>query len=290
MRSPLRGVGSDVQRVHDDARWSRELPFAKGSQETVVTSDSGAAPRTRPRPNLWARIALLRETHREVIAAALQPTCRNRLHWASWALVLAVILVLVVALWNGRIFGWEQELTRRFQDVPGKELIFDVSSALTNTISVGFLLIFLTAVSTVYLLHQRAAALLLVLTLPLHAVALVPKLLVDRARPSSAFEGIGGVGGPYSFPSGHAEYVVTFYGFLAYLLILHVNRRWLQAAIIAGWIGLVLATGFGRVALGRHWPLDVLGAYVIGLGSLSGLIWLYSAIRHTQADAPPSSS
>ncbi|MGH2533326.1 MAG: phosphatase PAP2 family protein [Thermomicrobiales bacterium] len=251
-----------------------------------MLSDSNAAQPSSSHQGIRARAALTRETYREPIDFALRPTRRNLLHWASWALAFGVELILVVVLWNGRIFGWEQSLTRRLQDVPGKELVFDVSSLLTNTISVGFLLIFLATVSTVYLLGQREAALLLVLTIPLHAFALFPKVLVDRTRPSSAFEGIEGVGGPYSFPSGHAEYVVTFYGFLTYLLMLHVTGRWPRAAIFAGWVVLVLATGFGRVALGRHWPLDVLTAYLIGLGLLSGMIWLHSAIRHAKADAP----
>lgn len=252
-----------------------------------MLADPSASQHSQSRPGIRARATLFLEAHRATIDVALRPTRRNLLHWASWALALGVELALVVVLWNDRILGWEQSLTRRLQDVPGKQLIFDVSSALTNTISVGFLLIFLTVVSAVYLLGQRAAALLLVLTLPLHAYALVPKLVVDRTRPSSAFDGIVGVGGPYSFPSGHSEYVVTFYGFLSYLFMLHVNGRWPKAAIFAVWVVLVLATGFGRVALGRHWPLDVLAANVIGLGSLSAMIWLHTAIRHTQKHASP---
>jgi membrane-associated phospholipid phosphatase len=38
--------------------------------------------------------------------------------------------------------------------------------------------------------------------------------------------------------------------------------------------------------LGRHWPLDVLTAYVVGLGLLSGLIWLHSAFRYVKARRP----
>ena len=41
-----------------------------------------------------------------------------------------------------------------------------------------------------------------------------------------------------------------------------------------------IVTGFGRIAEGRHWPLDVIASYIIGLGLLSGLIWLHSAEAH----------
>ncbi|MBK7125275.1 MAG: phosphatase PAP2 family protein [Dehalococcoidia bacterium] len=52
-----------------------------------------------------------------------------------------------------------------------------------------------------------------------------------------------------------------------------------RLAVTIAWIVLALATGVGRIAIGRHWPMDVLVSYVVGFGLLSGLIWLYSAIR-----------
>jgi membrane-associated phospholipid phosphatase len=98
------------------------------------------------------------------------------------------------------------------------------------------------------------------------------------------FDGIEGVGGSQSFPSGHAEYVVTFYGFLAYLLVLHARTQAQRAAIVVAWGIFALATGFGRIAEGRHWPLDVLASYVVGFGLLAGLIWLYRALRLADAE------
>lgn len=233
-------------------------------------------------PGARARSARPSDVVRSAVYFALLPTRRNVLHWASWALALGVELALVVVLRHERIYGWEQEVTRRLQDVPGKHLAIDSTSPLTNTLSVPFLLLFLAIVGGVLLLGHRGAAVLLLLTFPLHVLAQFPKALVDRPRPSGVFAGIEGVGGSQSFPSGHAEYVVTFYGFLAYLLILHVRGRWARAAIIAGWVVFVLATGFGRVAQGRHWPLDVLTSFLIGLGLLSGMIWLHSALRYAK--------
>ena len=222
------------------------------------------------------------EVLRSAASFAFRPTRRNLLHWSSWALALGIEVALVAVLWDGRVFGWEQELTRRLQDVPGKQAVFDVTSTLTNTLSLPFLLIFLAIIGVVLLLGHRGAAALLVLTFPLHVLSQFPKALVDRPRPSSAFEGIVGVGGGQSFPSGHSEYVVTFYGFIAYLLMLHAPTRWLRATIFVVWVIFALATGFGRVALGRHWPLDVLTSYLVGLGLLSGMIWLHSAFRYTK--------
>jgi membrane-associated phospholipid phosphatase len=123
---------------------------------------------------------------------------------------------------------------------------------------------------------------LLLLTFPIHVVSLFPKALVDRERPSAAFEGIEGIGGGQSFPSGHAEFVITFYGFLAYFLVVHVTKAWQRWTIVATWIALAGLTGLGRVAEGRHWPLDVMFGYVIGLGVLSGMVWLHTSLRHAK--------
>jgi membrane-associated phospholipid phosphatase len=212
-------------------------------------------------------------------AAAFAPTRRNVAHWVSWAGALAVELALMGYLWDGQVHGWEQDVARAFQDVPGRDLVFDLSSTATNTISPEFAAIFVAIVGAAALLRQRAAATLLLLSFPLHVMAQFPKFFVDRPRPSAAFDGIEGVGGMNSFPSGHSEFVVTFYGFIAYLLMLRFRATWQRALIGAGFVILAMATGFGRVALGRHWPIDVLTSYVIGLGLLSGLIWLYSAYR-----------
>ena len=228
------------------------------------------------------------EVVREAVRFAVRPTRRNRLHWASWAVALGVELALVVVLRDGRIFAWEQALTRQLQDVPGKQVVFDLSSTPTNVLSLPVLLFVLATAVLTALLGHRGVAVLLLLSVPLHILAYFPKALVDRPRPSSAFAGIEGVGGPQSFPSGHAEYAVTFYGFLVYLLVLRIGGRWVRATVVAGWLVFVLAVGFGRIALGRHWPLDVLTGYLVGLGLLSGLIWLHSAFHASVRGSPPT--
>ncbi len=60
-----------------------------------------------------------------------------------------------------------------------------------------------------------------------------------------------------SFPSGHA----TFFFALAAALFA-VNRKW-------GWwfFALALLNGFARIYAGVHWPSDVLGGAVVGIGS-----------------------
>ncbi len=222
---------------------------------------------------------------RRAFAHAVAPTRHNMGHWAVCAAMLAMEVGLVVVLHDEQIYGWEQDLTRLFQKAPGRQAIFDVANFLTNTISLEFMVIFVAVVVAVAALRMYSGAFLLLLTLPVHVLAQFPKAIMERPRPSAAYPGIEGVGGVQSFPSGHAEFVISFYGFLAYLVLEQVSSRWARAAIVGCWASLVLATGFARIAMGRHWPIDVLASYAIGAGVLSGLVWLYHAFRAAGRDA-----
>lgn len=215
---------------------------------------------------------------RAVLAAGFEPARRNVLHWLSWAFALGVELALVLILREGVIYAWEQDLTRFMQQLPGRYQLFTVMDFLTNTLSIPFAILFVAIVLAVFRAGFRINAGLLLLTFPLHVLAQFPKALVDRPRPSEAFPGIDGVGGFRSFPSGHAEFVVSFYGFLAFIIVQRLERRWQRAAVVVAWLVLALATGLGRIATGRHWPIDIAASYLIGAGLLSGLIWLQWAV------------
>jgi membrane-associated phospholipid phosphatase len=213
----------------------------------------------------------------DVWREAWRPTWRNRLHWLVWITVLAGELALVAMLHGGNIYDWEISLTRWIQSLSFPGWLFDITSTPTNTLALSFLAFVLPVMAVLLLVRHWAAAGILVVTLALHVLSNFPKQLVDRVRPSEAFEGITGVGGTRSFPSGHAEFVVSFYGFLAYLIAIHLERTWQRVAVVVIWLLFALATGYGRVDAGRHWPLDVFYSYAIGLAILSGTIWLHQA-------------
>ena len=213
---------------------------------------------------------------------AFRPCRRNVLHWASWAVALAIQGTAVLLLRDGSIYDWGADLAREIQKTPGRFDIFNWSNFLTNTIAWEFVPLIGAVVLISLWFRHVLAALLFVLTFPLHVLAQWPKAVLDRPRPPAGFEDLDGVGGLQSFPSGHAEFVITFWGFAAFVLLLHARTWWQRALVLVPCLGLVLATGYGRVALGRHWPLDVLVSYVVGLGLLSGLIWIYLSVREAQ--------
>ncbi|GCF06935.1 phosphatase PAP2 family protein [Dictyobacter arantiisoli] len=79
-----------------------------------------------------------------------------------------------------------------------------------------------------------------------------------------------------SFPSGHTEHDVVFYGSLLYLSFTRAVREWryhwilIPFQIFAGLA--IFCIGYSRVLEGEHWLSDVLGGY------LSGALWLFLLI------------
>jgi undecaprenyl-diphosphatase len=98
------------------------------------------------------------------------------------------------------------------------------------------------------------------------------KAWVDRPRPKDRFSPVGvqvhaplGTPGDRSFPSGHTQ---TAFGAATYLSCLY--PRFAPAfLVIAGLVGL------SRIAIGVHFPLDVLvGALIGSLFSILGFWWV----------------
>ena len=81
----------------------------------------------------------------------------------------------------------------------------------------------------------------------------------------------------FSFPSGHAGTALVTYGsfLMALWPSLKTSRQRWVACGAAG--AVTLATGFGRVYLGVHWPTDVLGGYLLAAFWLVIGNWLNNA-------------
>ncbi len=216
---------------------------------------------------------------RDAFHLAVTPSRRNLLHWLSWAVTLAILLSATAILSGGQIYGWEQDVTREFQAWDYPEWAFRITSSnLIDPMSWQGGLVMASAFVLLLLLRHRVEAALVVLIFPLHVLGNFPKAIVERERPSEMFDGIFGVGGNMSFPSGHAESAVTFFGFLTFVALMHLSGRVRRTGIVLLWLGFAILVGFGRIAHGHHWPLDVLTSYVVGTGLLSGLIWLHTGL------------
>lgn len=98
------------------------------------------------------------------------------------------------------------------------------------------------------------------------------KMLAARARPDlpprlDRFDS-------YSFPSGHAWNGMIFFGETALVIAMFLPRRW-RVPVVGIGVLLAFLTGLARIALGVHWPTDVLAGWI---GGGSWLLLCYGAL------------
>jgi len=98
------------------------------------------------------------------------------------------------------------------------------------------------------------------------------KLAFHRPRPEMAIYAENS----FSFPSGHATIAISFYGFMAYLLI-RFSQGWNRKVnIFFATALIILAIGFSRIYLGVHYISDVWSGYLVGS------LWLIIAIAFSE--------
>ena len=107
------------------------------------------------------------------------------------------------------------------------------------------------------------------------------KGLVSRDRPP--WQNPAGLAHSLSYPSGHATSVAALGGVLIVLVSMFVRRANLRRAAYAGIVLVVLVVGADRVLLGRHYPSDVLGGYLLGAGMVLLGIALYNPLPRSHA-------
>jgi membrane-associated phospholipid phosphatase len=120
---------------------------------------------------------------------------------------------------------------------------------------------YLTVAPLFWVVDRRKAMGLFLLILLGGYVNTYAKLWVNTPRPDPALARVLDFR-PYqshsnSFPSGHAQGAVVFWGYLAWW----IGRRWFTGLAVV----LIALISFSRLYLAVHFPIDVLGGLALGL-------------------------
>jgi membrane-associated phospholipid phosphatase len=104
------------------------------------------------------------------------------------------------------------------------------------------------------------------------------KELFESPRPTSGSLRITEHASGYGFPSGHAMGIVLAAGSIALGVTMSVRSRRVAIAVWTAALLVILATGYGRIRVGAHWPSDVLGGYLWGAFLLTVAVLVARAI------------
>jgi undecaprenyl-diphosphatase len=154
-----------------------------------------------------------------------------------------------IATWAGVDSGWRREAIRDWTALGG-------ASVLTAS----------TIFATSYFVvsgRRRMAGLVLFSAAGATAASTVFKQVIDRARPGFMEQAIPTF--TASFPSGHALLTAAIIMPLAVLIARAISDTRRGRLVIALALLIVFTVGLSRIALGVHWPSDVLAGWSFGL-------------------------
>ncbi|MCF8002933.1 MAG: phosphatase PAP2 family protein [Chromatiaceae bacterium] len=179
----------------------------------------------------------------------------------GWALVCALLGIGLLLFGDEGYHSGFLTLNRLFAQLPASlwqwlTVLGDERVALTLALLLSYR-------------HPRVFWALLCAALVAIAYARGLKPLIDAARPPAvlspeSFELIGVEHRKQSFPSGHSVTAAVFFGVLIYYA---QQARWRLIFLV-----LATAAGLSRVAVGVHWPVDVMAGLAGGaLAALAGV-------------------
>lgn len=134
--------------------------------------------------------------------------------------------------------------------------------------------------------RNRLAVAMLLAGAGVYVLALVIKPIVERGRPAFLLPGVESREvfreGSLGYPSGHAAVAAA----LTAVVAAHLSMRWAIAAMMLG-----IAVLFGRMYVGAHLPLDLVGGAALGAvaGSVVNLLILPSSRSPIHGSSGPRS-
>ena len=211
-----------------------------------------------------------KEAAEEVLAGQPGPSARRWL--GPTALVIFVLFAidsyLVV---NNRVLPFDVPVARFIQQLSWGPVVYPMQ--LINSIA-GYwqMLAGAVVVAAMFIFNRRAGWLMLIGSIS-SLLDNILKLVISRPRPTVDLVHILTPASGFSYPSGHA----VFFTWLSFMTAVSVAPKiravyrpllWLLAALV------IVLTCLARVWAGDHWPSDVMGGVLLGIGWSAFVLWL----------------
>lgn len=199
-------------------------------------------------------------------------------------LLIAAIVALIglaILVHYHSIFRLDIFLSRDIQaegdTAARKSAILDVLTAVSyfGKPFVAGVMVFI--IAAIFWLAKYYRETIFVLCTPIAAgINFIVKLIVDRPRPDGSLVNVLDRELDPSFPSGHVNFYVVFFGLLIAIMIKQQKIPLAVRILVIGFsLIMIVSVSFSRIYLGAHWATDVLGGYLIGFILLSIMLYFY---------------
>ena len=196
-------------------------------------------------------------------SSALRSGGRDPWPWLGLGSALGFLALAVLVVRNGGL-AFDGPVIAAVQALPIPVGVWEAITALGGVILIPIAIVFVLAA-----LASRRVRLALIVGVVLLAATLFTDLVKDYiARPRPGVDPLVAASG-YSFPSGHSLSSAATYGLIG--LVVWRSSLPLVVRRLAVVIGVMLPflIGLSRIALGVHYPSDVLGGWLAGIAFVS---------------------
>ncbi|MHB8688994.1 MAG: phosphatase PAP2 family protein [Candidatus Dormibacteraceae bacterium] len=211
-----------------------------------------------------------RQAVAEVFAGQPGPAARRWLGPITLAvfILFAIDTYLVVA---NDVLPFDIPITRFVQQVNWGLLVYPMQ-LINASAGIGQVLLGAVAIVALFVFERRAGWLMLIGSIS-SLLDNIIKLIISRQRPPADLVHILSPTTGFSYPSGHA----VFFTWMSFMLAVSIAPRlrpglrpvlWIAAAAV------ILLTCISRVWAGDHWPSDVIGGVLLGIGWSAFVLWL----------------
>ena len=222
------------------------------------------------RMEVTAPLAEPKQAAAEVLAGQPGPTARRWLG-PTVLVVFALFAIDTFLVVRNEVLPLDLPITTFIQQLNWGPVVYPMQ-LINASAGIWQVLAGVVGIVALFILERRAGWLMLIGSIS-SLLDNIIKLVVSRQRPPADLVHILSPTTGFSYPSGHAVFFTWMSFMLAFSLAPRIKPGyrpilWSLAAVV------IVLTCIARVWAGEHWPSDVLGGVLLGIGWSAFVLWL----------------